>query len=451
MSHLKCRIGLALAGAILIADPLMGSASAIEPQNFPNYLDFEGRFLAVLSDVDMVASAYMGPPIGPRSESMRDQLTLFPLRDGMPGEPVQIPVTNAVTAWPSLLSFAPDGRTAYVAETEKPAGPDAQSRADLQPSGLLSVVAIDESLRGAVVQTIETDSRAVAVDVRPQGDVLVVSTTRPGHLATGATQSASPQLGLFRIGPDGRLGEMATLSLEGAQSDPPHIEWSPDGSLLAVTMARSDSVRFYIWDGSALSPYGNAVSTGKLPGVGHWSPSGSHFFVTNLHWGRDAEGIYLGSDISTIAAIRVAAAEAEDPRHLMVSAIATGASAEEFAISPDGEMLVSLNMEHSFLPPEDPRLTYHSSLSLITWDEESETLHSHGDFAFEGILPEGITFDGSGQFLAVANFAHSNPRRPVEETTVDFWRVVTGASPALVQMDLKLPVMRGAHVVQLQR
>lgn len=451
MFRQRSPMGLSVASAILVTVLSAGSVNAVEPQKFPGYLNFEGRFLAVLSDVDMVASAYMGPPIGPRSDSMQDQLTLFPLHDGMPGEPIQIPVTNAVTAWPSLMAFAPDGRTAYVAETEKPAEPDAQSRVDLQPSGLLSVVAIDDSLQGEVVQRIETGSRAIAVSVRPQGDVLAVSTTRLGRSANTSTESALPQLGLFPIGQDGRLGDMMTIALEGAESDPPHIEWSPSGEILAVTMARSDSVRFYHWDGASLSPHGSAVSTGKLPGVGHWSPNGRFFFVTHLHWGGDAEDIYLGSDISTMAAIRVAPIEAENHKHVMVSTVATGASAEEFAISPDGKMLVSLNMERSFLAPEDPRLTYHSSLTLMTWDEKSETLNERGIFAFEGVLPEGITFDASGEFLAVANFAHSNPKRPVEETTLDFWRVVSGASPMLVQLDMKLPVMRGAHVVKLQR
>lgn len=444
-------VALSLASAIFVSSSAVSFAQEVAPQAFPGYLNFEGRFLAVLSDVDMVASAYMGPPIGPRSAAMQDQLTLIPLTDGRPGDPVRVPVTNAVTAWPSLLAFAPDGQTAYVAETEKPAEADARSRADLEPSGLLSVVAIGEELQGEVVQRIETGSRAVAVAVRPQGDVLAVSTTRSARIASGLAQSAAPQLGLFPIGEEGRLGEMVSIVLEGAESDPPHIEWSPNGELLAITMGRSDRVRFYRWDGEGLSPHGEAVSTGKLPGVGHWSPDGRYFFVTNLHWGGDTENLYVGSEISTMAAIRVAELDPEEPKHLMVSTVATGASAEEFAVSPDGTMLVSLNMERSFLHPDDPRLTYHSSLTLITWDEATETLHSRGTFPFEGILPEGITFDGSGRFVAVANFAHANPLRPVEETTLDFWRVVPGPSPMLVQMDLKLPVMRGAHVVKLQR
>lgn len=443
----------ALPTAILLSAGLMGFpalAQTVAPQAFPGYLDFQGRYLAVLSDADMVASAYNGPPIGPRTEAMTDTLTLIPL-DGLPGAPVTIPVSNAVTAWPSLLGFTPDGRTAYVAETEQPATPDAQSRNDLLPSGMLRVVSIGDDLSGEVVQEIDTESRAVAVSVRPQGDVLAVSTTRPGRLATGSDADDTPRLGIFPIGEDGRLGAMQTVLLEGAEGDPPHIEWSPDGQLLAATIAGSDRIRFYAWDGVTLTPHGNAVGAGKLPAPGHWSPDGRHFFVTHVHWGGDVENIYYGSEISTLAAIRVAPAGSTDPRHVIVSKAATGAAAEEFAVSPDGRSLVTLNMERSYAMPGDPDLTFYSSLTLVTWDPERERLFTRGTFPFEGILPEGITFDRSGDFLAVANFAHFNPTRPVAETSVDFWRLVDadGPAPLLVQMDLKLPVMRGAHVAKV--
>lgn len=440
------------AAAAVMAAASAAPAQTVEPQQFPGYLDFQGRYLAILSDADMVASAYNGPPMGPRTDAMVDMLTLFPLDGGMPGEAVTIPVTNAVTAWPSLLGFTPDGRTAYVAETEQPAAPEMTTRNDLLPSGTVSVVSIGEDLRGQVVQTVETNSRAVAVSVRPQGDVLAVATTQPGRLAAGASESEAPRIGLFPIGEDGRLGAMTSLELTGAESDPPHIEWNPAGDILAITMAGSDRVRFYAWDGEALTAHGNAVGTGKLPGPGHWSPDGRHFFVTNLYWGGDTRGLYYGSEISTIAAVRVAPVGEEDPTHLLVSKTAVGGSAEEFTVSPDGTMLVTLNMERSPMLPGDERLTFYSSLSLVSWDPDTETLHTRGGkYPFEGILPEGITFDASGQFLTVANFAHFNPTRPVEETTIDFWRVVPGPDPILVQMDLKLPVMRGAHVAKLVR
>jgi hypothetical protein len=211
-------------------------------------------------------------------------------------------------------------------------------------------------------------------------------------------------------------------------------------------------VRFYRarlgGDPPDLERLGEPMITGKFAGLGHWSPDGRHFFVTNLHWFGGAADSFVGSGTSTLAAVRVDRSPAG--AHVVVAAAASGASAENFAIAPDGRTIVTLNMENSFLPPDDPRLTYHSSLTLMTWDPEREQLVARGTYPFEGILPEGIAFDGSGRFLAVANFAHANPRRPIGQTSLDFWRVVETPAPSLLKMDLSVPVMRGAHVVKVQ-
>lgn len=203
------------------------------------------------------------------------------------------------------------------------------------------------------------------------------------------------------------------------------------------------------WDGGAptLEQVGEPVITGKFAGVGQWSPDGRHFFVTNPYWFGGAADLYVGSNVSTLTAVRV---DRGAGKHVVVSAAAGGASAENFAISPDGRTIVTLNMERSFLTPKDARLTYHASLTLMNWDPEREQLSARRTIPFEGTLPEGIAFDGSGRYLAVANFAHSNPRRPLAETTLMFFRLVDIPEPSLVQMDLEVPVMRGAHIVKVQ-
>lgn len=134
-------------------------------------------------------------------------------------------------------------------------------------------------------------------------------------------------------------------------------------------------------------------------------------------------------------------------RHQIVSTAPVGGSAEEFALSPDGRFVVALNMEASFLPWNDERIAWHSSLTLLSLNPETGRLILRNTIPFEGILPEGITFDASGNYLAVANFDHFNPAR--EGTTVDFSRVIRGEIPMVVQMDISVPVMRGAHIVKL--
>jgi DNA-binding beta-propeller fold protein YncE len=421
----------------------LASAQESGGQAFPGYMNFQGRYLAVLSDADMVASAYLDGDLGPRSPELRDELAIIPLDKGLPRAPHRIPVSNAVTSWPSIMALSSDGRFAYVAETDRSPLAGVRRREDLRPSPVVRTVAIGGDLNGRVVQEVETAGRAQGLSLRAQGDLLAVN----------IVNTPRPQIGFLRVGSDGRLADFQAIDLPGGISTPPRdVSWSPDGEVLAATFPADHAARFYRvradGDRYVLEQIGEPVVTGKFAGVGQWAPDGRHFFVTNLYWFGGAADLYVGSNVSTLTAIRV---DSRSGQHTVVSAAPAGASAENFAIAPDGRTIVTLNMERSFVTPTDSRLTYNSSLTLMGWDPERETLTAGRTIAFEGILPEGIAFDGSGRFLAVANFAHTNPRRPVVETTVNFFRLIDGPERTFVQMDLEVPVMRGAHIIKLQQ
>jgi DNA-binding beta-propeller fold protein YncE len=427
---------------IAMAFSTQASAKDAEPQKFPGYMDFKGRYMAVLSDADMVASAYLDNDLGPSSPLLRDELAIVPLENGLPGKPKRVPVSNAVTSWPSILALSRDGRFAYVAETDQPRQAGLDRRDQLKPSSIVRVVAIAEDTAGSVIQEIETAGRAQGLSLRPQGDVLAIN----------IINTSRPQVGFLHAGPGGRLSDFVAVDLPGKLATPPRdLAWSPDGEILAATFPADNAARFYRLrkEGSQqiLDQIGEPVITGKFAGVGQWSPDGKHFFVTNPYWFGGAADLYVGSNTSTLAGVRV---ERSSGRHTVVSAAAGGASAENFAISPDGRTIVTLNMERSFLGPSDRRLSYHASLTLMSWDPAREQLIARRTIPFESILPEGITFDLSGRYLAVANFSESNPRRPLAETTVKFFRVTEEPEPTLVQMDMEVPVMRGAHIVKVQ-
>jgi hypothetical protein len=324
----------------------------------------------------------------------------------------------------------------------------ATRREELRPGRRVSVVDLRDTAAPRVIQTVELQGRTHAATLTPDGRTLAINV------------ADNPQVGvcLFTVGTDGRLGESTALKLPGTAAFVRHIEFSPDGRFIAATFPAQHEARFFRVGRGAderptLDAWGEPVITGKFAGVGHWTPDGQHFLVTNLYWFGGAADLYVGAQASTITSVAFDAMgdAAGQVRHVVVGMAAVGASAEEFAISPDGRRVVSINMENSFLAPGDERLTFFSSLTLLDLDPATGRLTPLHTLPFEGILPEGITFDASGRHLAVANFAQFNPQRPTAQTTVDFFRLIEGPRPMLVQMNARVPVMRGAHVVKLIR
>ena len=116
--------------------------------------------------------------------------------------------------------------------------------------------------------------------------------------------------------------------------------------------------------------------------MGRFTPDGRHFIVNNLYWGSDVEGTWTEAPKGSINSIRLAAGTREDgtPRHALISRSQTGVSPEGLAISPDGRYVVTTNLERSYLPYDDDRITWYSSLTLATLDPETGQLNHIADY-----------------------------------------------------------------------
>lgn len=133
------------------------------------------------------------------------------------------------------------------------------------------------------------------------------------------------------------------------------------------------------------------------------------------------------------------------PRHhQVISTVASDQSSEGIAISPDGALVATANMRDTALPISSPRFTRDATVSLFAFDAGSGQLEKAGDFAFEGVLPEGITFDATGEHLIVATFEYLNSREPTGGLEV--WRVNREAALELEYVG-RIKVPHGAHQV----
>lgn len=442
---------LAVTAVALTALPL---AAAAQARDLSAPLDFQGSMLVSVSDADMVASAYVNGQLGPREG--QDALSVIALAgDPRDWQAAELPVSNSVAGPPTSVDVTPDGRTAFVVETwtQRPDGDGPHTFADLAHGNRLSVIDLSDPAAPTLRQEIETPSRPDAVRVSSDGAWVAVSFHPRGA-------GAETPLGLYPF--DGaRLGAPVFPTIPGWTLGERLIDldWHPEAPMLALLNETAADIRFMRLSGAGetvtLTPDGNVVETEKGQYRIEFTPDGRHVIANALYWGADVEGRWNEAPDGSLLSVRLAAGEQADgsPRHAFVSRIQTSVSPEGLAISPDGRWALTTNLERSYLPYDDARITWYSSLTLAAIDPDTGTLTKVGDFTYDGILPEAAAFDASSRYVAIATYDHFDDRRA--GGSIDFWRL-TGdplkpGQTTLVKTNHSVPVTRGAHSMVLVR
>lgn len=426
-------------------------AAKADPWDRYGEMNFEGRYIIAASDADMVASAYVDGDLGPREGS--DRLSVIELGgDPRDWRAASIEVSNSVAGPPAVIDVTADGRYAVVIETwtPRPEGDGPHRFSDLGQGSKISVVDLTEPSAPAVTQTVETPERPDAVRISPSGDLVAVTFHPRGG-------GAETPLAIYRF-EGGQLGEVVTPPIpewNAADDRLIDIDWHPTEPVLAMINETGANLRFArVSDDLSVEVLGNIVDVERAPFRVEFTPDGRHVVVNGLYWGPDIAGRWIEAPRGSVLTVRMNAhADGDKVRHALVSRVATGVSPEGLAVSPNGRWVATMNLERSYLPYDDDRITWFSSITLAALDQETGSLRHVGDFNYDGILPEAAVFDNSGSYLAVVNFDHFNDRRA--GGSVDFWRIdsdpLAPDNVQLVRTEHSVPVARGAHSVVIAR
>ena len=440
--------------AITLIPALIRMSEAEGFKQLPQPLSFTGSYIAAISDGDFLASTYHDGKLPKPNASVGDWLSVISLPlNGTREAIAQINVSNSVLGAPQALSLAPDGKTAFVVETFGAIPPGATRREQLPPGQQLVAVDLSNPQNPTQRDRQAIASKPETVDVHPNGDILAIS-----------TQTAGREILLVPF-QNGKFGKPREFSLRqlAIQPDPArfqkgmsvsYVQWHPSGRYLAVNLNYRSEVAFYEVQrdrsGSlSLVPWGTPAKVGKDPFSGQFTPDGRFFLTSN--WGRN-----FGKQVATleqrlptargtVSVIRLAetGAPTAQVEHRVVSTVITDISPESLTISPDGSLVVTVNMRGTLFPQTSPRFTRQASLSLLTLDRESGHLSKVGDYSFQGILPESAAFDAKSNYLAVAVYDYFTPK---PEGGVEIWQVVREPSLALQQRQ-RIDVGRGIHQV----
>lgn len=413
---------------------------------------FEGSALLVLSDTDIPASAFVDGRIIASDRdrvSALDKLTIVSLPIRPSGTPdtaarvTEVDVSNSVVGPPYGMAVSANGRFAYVLETRgrPPEGVEAVPNVftGLPTQSHLTVVDLTDKSSPRTLEKVLVASLTHTVSLRADGRMLAINTDEPGR-----------HIVLRRVGEDGRLGEEALAFGIDVNGKPlrrvGRVEWHPSGRFLAMGLPFEDEIRFYeVAEANGrvtLRPWGDPVKVGDFADEGAFTPDGRHYISTDLHWGDRPPPNYLTPPNGTFTAIRF---DVERGRHIVTGRAPTSISPEGIAISPDGRFVVAANLERSFMPWGDARLTMGGSLDLLTLDPQTGGLRHIANYRVAGILPEGLAFDKSGGFLAATVFDHYDPLR--RRGTVEFWRLIDGQIPRLERTNYELEVAPGPHTL----
>ncbi len=429
------------------------SLASAHAQGLPDFASrIDARAIAVISDGDFRVSTYRDNRLAVQAPDYRDVLTV--LRPGVSGGRAEVAVSNSVTAPPEVMAVAPDGRFVYVVERLGQRTAVSQLTRDLAPGRRLSAIDITDPARPRVVASVDAGPMIESVRISPDGrhlaltansgDAAMVQIVAVDGAHLGVPRSfALDELGISRRAGQPRGGINATFA-----------DWHPSGRILSVNLNTRNQILFLQVVGSGsdvrLVPWGEPVTVGRDPFVGRFTPDGSHYLSAD--WGRDFEAKDLEGRLprarSTVSVIKLATrdlAGSVSARHEVVSSVQADRSSEGLAISRDGLHVATINMRETALAPDSPRRTREASISYFRFDAARSTLTKVDDYAFEGVLPEGGTFDASGRHFLATVFEYDGD---VAGGGVEVWQVGPAERPGLRHLG-RIAVPHGAHHVEI--
>ncbi|MEO0338910.1 MAG: hypothetical protein AAF242_06825 [Bacteroidota bacterium] len=399
-------------------------------QKLPFHFDAKG--LVVLSDADMVASAYIDGQLKTeqgvtdalsaiRMDSILDQINISTLE-----------VPNSVTNWVNGMDISNDGRYAFVVDTKGSLPRSVQKVGnvfeDLPTGNRLFAIDLSDITHPKQVAQLNIPQTPLSVDVHPvSGDLLIVCGEKGKEV-------------LIVKWNDGQFEEMKVYDMGMPDNVITHGSWHPEQAIFGLTLEKSQEVAFFeVNPEGELQANGKPVKAGTYPGAAVFSNKGKYYLVPDLKWDK---GYDVNGDLIAIAF------DEKSAQHRFASKVELGISPEGFAISPNGKFIAVSNMGTNFMPYDFPLFGQKASVSLLSFDENKGTFQTLDEQHWEGILPEGITFDNSSQMLSVTSFDHLDLSQ--RRGSLSFWKIANEAGEAkLEDTGFRISLRRGSHYVRI--
>lgn len=286
-----------------------------------------------------------------------------------------IPLMNSVAGPPTNLAITPSGDMALVANSLAPVIQGWGHR--LEPDNKVFVVDLKSS-PPKIVGTVTVGKQPSGLAIGPKGDLALVANRGDGTVSVLAIKGKDVLV-------------VGTVTVGTAADQVSAVAITPDGKHALATRPAANKVALLSIDGDKVTNNNRDLPTGIFPYNIAIAPDGKLALTADNGGGGSSDG-----SVDTVGVVDLAA---NPPR--VVDHVTVGDSPEGLAISPKGNLAVSIQAEGSNTAKTVPYHHAGGSVAVLAIDGSKVT--KVGSITV-GALPEGVAFSADGSRIYVGNF-----------------------------------------------
>ena len=286
-----------------------------------------------------------------------------------------IPLINSIVGPPTNLAIHPSGEIALVANSLEPVTQGWAHRLD--PDNKVFLIDL-KATPPKVIGTITVGKQPSGMAISPKGDLALVANRADGTISVLSIRGKDVLV-------------VDTVTVGTATDSVSAVAITPDGKHAFAAKAAANKVALLTVDGDKVTYDKRDLPTGIFPYNVAVTPDGKLALTVDNGNGGGSDG-----NAKTVSVIDL---EADPPR--VIDHVTVGDSPEGLAISPKGDLAVSVEARGSNMPKT--AFFYHPSGAVTALRIDGKKVSNVGEISV-GALPEAVAFSPDGGYLYVGNF-----------------------------------------------
>ena len=286
-----------------------------------------------------------------------------------------IPLINSVVGPPTNLAVTPAGDIAFVANSMEPIVQGWGHR--LEPDNKVFLVDLKANSPN-VIGTITVGKQPSGMAISPKGDLALVANRADGTISVLSIR-------------DKDVLVIDTVTVGTSADQVAAVAITSDGKRALAVKSAANKVALLAIDGQKVTYDKRDLPAGIFPYNIAVTPDGKLALTADNGGGGSSDG-----NVDTVSVIDL---EANPPR--VIDHVTVGDSPEGLAISPKGDLAVTVEARGSNMPKSS--FFYHPGGAVTALKIDGKKLTNVGAVDV-GVLPEAVAFSPDGQYLYVGNF-----------------------------------------------